>query len=66
MTPADHLRLLGPQLLAEIRRRAAAAPPPSAEVVAELRPILAPAMARVNADLSARSTEAPTRQSIAA
>lgn len=43
MTPADHLRILGAETLAEIHLRVAAAPPPDAEVIAELRPILAPA-----------------------
>lgn len=47
MTPEDHLRILGPTYLAEIRRRAEAAPPPSPELIDQLRPTLAPAMARV-------------------
>jgi hypothetical protein len=58
VTPADHLRLLGPELLAEIRRRAAAAPPPSPELIAELRPILAPAMQRVKARRAAEEVAA--------
>lgn len=49
MTPEEHLRILGPELLAEIRCRAAAAPPPTRELIDELRPILAPAMQRVKA-----------------
>jgi hypothetical protein len=50
MRSEDHQRILGPALLAEIRRRAAAAPPPSLELIElQLRPVLAPAMARIRA-----------------
>ncbi|MCX4751710.1 hypothetical protein OG455_41895 [Kitasatospora sp. NBC_01287] len=49
MTPEDHLRILGPEILAEIRLLVAAAPPPSAEVIAELQPILGPAYERMRA-----------------
>jgi hypothetical protein len=59
MTPADHLRLLGPEVLAEISRRVAVAPPPSPELINELRPILAPAMQRVMARRA--TSEAPAQ-----
>jgi hypothetical protein len=47
MTPAEHVAILGPEFVAEMRRRAKAAPKPTAEHLAGLRPILAPAMDRV-------------------
>lgn len=49
MTQEERLKILGAEAVAAIHRRVAAAPPPSPEVTAELRPILAPAMARVRA-----------------
>ncbi|OKI16530.1 hypothetical protein [Streptomyces sp. CB03911] len=49
MTPEEHLRILGPELLAEIHRRVDLAPPPSPELIDELRTILAPAMRRTRA-----------------
>lgn len=52
MSPEQHLAILGPELLAEIRLRASRAAtqtPPPAEVLDGLRPVLAPAMARVRA-----------------
>jgi hypothetical protein len=58
MTPEDHLRILGPAYLAEIRRKAAAAPAPTPEVAADLRQVLAPAMARVRARRSAAAEQA--------
>ncbi|MFC8447565.1 hypothetical protein [Kitasatospora sp. NPDC057223] len=47
MTSEEHLRILGPAFLAEIRQRASLAPPPPPELVDELRSILAPAMNRL-------------------
>lgn len=47
MTPSEHLAILGADDLAEIRRRAVSAPVPPAEVIEQLRPILAPAAARI-------------------
>jgi hypothetical protein len=52
MTLEQHLEVLGPEFVAEMRRRAAAAPPPTAEVIAAIQPVLAPAMARVEARLT--------------
>jgi hypothetical protein len=47
MTPEGHLKILDAETIAKIRCRVAAAPAPSPEVIAELRPIPAPAMAVV-------------------
>lgn len=57
MTPADHLRLLGPANLAEMRRRGAEAPVPPPDVIVELRKTLAPAMARVEARTATASQQ---------
>lgn len=46
MSWEDDLNLLGPQVVAEIRRRIASTPPPTPELAEELRPIFAPAMQR--------------------
>jgi hypothetical protein len=54
MTEAQRLAILGPDTMAEIRRRVAAAPPPSAELLAELRPVLAPALQRTRLRQSAQ------------
>lgn len=52
--PSDHLRLLGPDVLAEIDRLIADVPPPSPELVNEiLRPVLAPAAERQRARMAA-------------
>ncbi len=47
MTREERLAILGPEDVANARRRAAAAPPPTPDLCATLRPILAPAMDRV-------------------
>lgn len=56
MTREERLAILGPDDVASARQRAAAAPPPSPELCATLRPILAPAMARVLAAEEAAAT----------
>lgn len=53
MTLEQHLEILGPEFVAEMRRRAAAAPPATAELLATIQPVLAPAMARTEARLAA-------------
>lgn len=49
MTRAERLAILGPTAVAEIHRLVDAAPPPSPELLAELHPVLAPALARIRA-----------------
>ncbi|MEV8324614.1 hypothetical protein [Kitasatospora sp. NPDC056731] len=49
MTRAERLAILGAATVAEIHHRVEAAPPPTPELIAELRPVLAPALQRVRA-----------------
>ncbi|MFG2692781.1 hypothetical protein [Kitasatospora sp. NPDC048407] len=57
MMREERLKILGAETVAAIHRRVAAAPPPPPELIAELRPILAPAMEVV----LAREAEAARR-----
>lgn len=62
MTAAERLRILGPDGFAEATRigeEAAAKYPPSPELIEELRPILAPAMARVRARKADHAQQQP-------
>lgn len=59
MTSEERLRILGPQVVAQIHRRVAQAPPPSVEFVEWLRRFSAPAVANVIAEeRQARETQA--------
>lgn len=59
MTRAERLAILGPATIAAIHRRVAQAPPPPPEVLAELRPMLAPALAEVRAACRAADQQLP-------
>jgi hypothetical protein len=49
MTPEEHLRILGADVVAEIHRIVDQAPPAPPETIDALRPVLAPAMERYRA-----------------
>lgn len=60
MTRAQRLAILGERTVAEIHQRVAKAPPPPADLLEELRPILAPALHRLR-----QKATAPTQQAAA-
>ncbi len=61
MNREERFRILGAETIAEIHRLVAAAPPPSPELLAELRPILAPALARVRVERATARLAADAR-----
>ncbi len=61
MTWDDYLQALGPDVMAEIRRRVAEAPPATPGLVAELRTVLAPPMQRLRTSRAAEHLAATNR-----